>query len=332
MELISSKPQPFNILKKLNFTYSRTGTNVQLNRYEEKIFKILSNIINEECDIYLEQTDEYENEFDNYEENKENCSNHDNLTRKDDLELFEEDFIDSDDESDLTYAENIDSKTATPFKKKKLIVNYWRDVRKGRRSFSSVKNRYPSVDNVRRLYEYESQILEVKNQQEQLFNFKETLYEHFLQLRAKNIVVKDIDLLTIGSKLARYLDIPFLTLSQSYITKFKQRFGIVSRKITKFTTTKEVDYEEIIEENARIFVHKIKDMIFDQKISKSKIINSDQSGFNLELTSGRTLSEIGKKHIPGLIRNKSACTHSYTIMPIINAMGEFVGPLYVILK
>ena len=62
------------------------------------------------------------------------------------------------------------------------------------------------------------------------------------------------------------------------------------------------------------------------------IYNADESGFNLEIHSGRTLTTQGVKTVETLIQSTSAITHSYTIMPIVSADGKLQSPLYLVLK
>jgi hypothetical protein len=62
------------------------------------------------------------------------------------------------------------------------------------------------------------------------------------------------------------------------------------------------------------------------------IFNSDQSGFNLEIHSGRSLDIKGKKQVYAVVQSLSSLTHSYTIQPTISASGELLSPMYVVLK
>jgi len=60
------------------------------------------------------------------------------------------------------------------------------------------------------------------------------------------------------------------------------------------------------------------------------IHNADESGFNLEVHSGRTLTTQGVKTIETVVQ--SAITHSYTIMSTISASEQLLSPLYLVLK
>ncbi|XP_011858199.1 PREDICTED: uncharacterized protein LOC105555765, partial [Vollenhovia emeryi] len=62
------------------------------------------------------------------------------------------------------------------------------------------------------------------------------------------------------------------------------------------------------------------------------IYNSDQSGFQLEFHSGRTLAHKGVKKVESVVQSISATTHSYTIQPTISADGRLLSPLFITLK
>jgi hypothetical protein len=64
----------------------------------------------------------------------------------------------------------------------------------------------------------------------------------------------------------------------------------------------------------------------------SQIFNSDQSGFNYEIHSGRTLDFVGVKSVEGVVQSISSTTHSYTIQPTISADGNLLSPLFVALQ
>ena len=70
---------------------------------------------------------------------------------------------------------------------------------------------------------------------------------------------------------------------------------------------KEVDMIDKIKN----FVKEVNDSI--QKFNVQNLYNSDQSGFNLEIHSGKTLTFVGGKNIESLVQSISSMTHSYTI-------------------
>lgn len=66
--------------------------------------------------------------------------------------------------------------------------------------------------------------------------------------------------------------------------------------------------------------------------NKSHIFNTDQSGFNLELLSNRTLEVIGTEKVYSTISSKGSETHSYTAQFLISANGELKTPMFIISK
>lgn len=121
--------------------------------------------------------------------------------------------------------------------------------------------------------------------------------------------------------------------SKSFVTEFKKRYKLVSRKITKITTSKALHDAEGIQERAANFVNSVKEEIRNEEnLSFERIVNADQSGIQLEMSFGRTISKKGEVVVPGVVQRVSATTHSFTIMPTISSNGKLLDPLYVALK
>lgn len=78
------------------------------------------------------------------------------------------------------------------------------------------------------------------------------------------------------------------------------------------------------------FVTDVKSCI--PEIGTENVYNSDQSGFQLEMHSGRTLEVEGEKQVQCLVQSVSSTTHSYTIQPTISATGKLLSPLFLVLK
>ncbi|CAF1404793.1 unnamed protein product [Adineta ricciae] len=93
--------------------------------------------------------------------------------------------------------------------------------------------------------------------------------------------------------------------SKYWITTFKHRHGIVSRKIMLFVTKHVLDDAEEIEQAAARF---------------------------LELHCTRTLSCESEKLTMAAVKSKNAITHSCTVQPVINQADEVVGPIYLYFK
>jgi len=69
-----------------------------------------------------------------------------------------------------------------------------------------------------------------------------------------------------------------------------------------------------------------------EEVGLCRIYNTDQSGFNLEIYSGRTLANVGQKVVFGEAQAINSLTNSYTIQPIVSADGRLLPVLLVCLQ
>lgn len=69
-----------------------------------------------------------------------------------------------------------------------------------------------------------------------------------------------------------------------------------------------------------------------EKIGPKNTHNADQSGFQYELHSTRSLDIKGEKKIERLVQSKNSTSHSFTIMPTMSADGILKSPLYIVLQ
>jgi hypothetical protein len=114
------------------------------------------------------------------------------------------------------------------------------------------------------------------------------VFNDFKRARNNFLIIHDCDLQRWAKNKARELDFEFKA-SNSWLSRFKKRNGIVSRKVTKIVSTNYVQDQETIKQSANEFLNNSKQVM--QSFDESNTFNSDQSGFNYILTSGRTLSE-----------------------------------------
>jgi len=75
--------------------------------------------------------------------------------------------------------------------------------------------------------------------------------------------------------------------SRTFIDNFKKEFNIVSRKITKIVSRANFRNEDGLREKAASFVQSVRPMI--DEFGPENVFNTDQSGFNLEMSSGSCL-------------------------------------------
>lgn len=142
---------------------------------------------------------------------------------------------------------------------------------------------------------------------------REYITNRFNLMRDQMATVHEQDLQIWALKAAHLIGLENFTASRGYLHSFKKENKISSRKITKFYTRLTLSNEAQILSASRQFVSKVNERKLELNISDSNIWNTDQSGFNSELTCNRTLSRTDEKDTLGLIQNANAVTHSYTI-------------------
>ncbi len=145
--------------------------------------------------------------------------------------------------------------------------------------------------------------------------------EHFVLDRflsaPKNILpVHDLGVKRWALSQAKTENINGFEASDYWLLNFKKRNGISSRKVTKFVSHREVVDKSIIKQTADDFVAETTKYIPKYKINF--VLNADQSSFNYEIASNRTLSYAGEKATYLSVKSLDAISHSYTIMPIRN--------------
>jgi hypothetical protein len=119
------------------------------------------------------------------------------------------------------------------------------------------------------------------------------------------------------------------TASPAWLWKFKRHYRIVSRKITRFVTSLYLREKFDIIGFAGFFVDSSK--IFMQNYPDENIYNTDQSDFNREIHSGRTLEFRESTQVERVAQSISATTHSYTIQPTISKDGKLLSLLFIVL-
>jgi len=130
-------------------------------------------------------------------------------------------------------------------------------------------------------------------------------------------------------KSSRDLNFDFAASKKS-IWKFKSANRICSRKITKFLTSRYKQESEHIAATAQLFVDSA--LIAFSDYSPNQIFNTDQSGFNYEIYSGRTLPQKGQKEVLSTVISIHAITHSLTIQPTISLDGRLLSPLFLCIQ
>ncbi|XP_015119541.1 uncharacterized protein LOC107042852 [Diachasma alloeum] len=132
------------------------------------------------------------------------------------------------------------------------------------------------------------------------------------------LIVHDIDLrmwAVQAQKEIEFGDVRFTALPW-WLHHFKKAHRITSRKINKFITRKTLENREASQKQSEEFLQKVQS--YFPTYGPENIYNSDQSCFQLEIHSGRTLTEEDNKQVARTIQSIPSTTHSYTIQPTIS--------------
>ncbi|XP_046142754.1 uncharacterized protein LOC114881549 isoform X2 [Osmia bicornis bicornis] len=112
--------------------------------------------------------------------------------------------------------------------------------------------------------------------------------KNVIQAIRSNIKVHDIDIRRWALQAKLEEDLASFTAGRTWLLKFKKAYGIVSQKVTKFVTRPNIDKEPELISSSHNFLERVKS--YTDRYGFENLYNSDQSDFNLELHSGRTLA------------------------------------------
>lgn len=211
-------------------------------------------------------------------------------------------------------------------------MEYWRSGKKRNYSIETVQKRYKLVKSIRQLRRWANQINKGGTYKEKLAKISEFVLKNFKEATEAGFIIHDIDLrkwALEAKKALNFNDVRFKA-SDYWLFKFKKTHRIVNRKINKFISKTTIESAESINNAAEKFISDVKPHII--KFGAENTYNADQSGFQLEIHSGRTLAEEGSKSVECVVQSVSATVHNYTIVPTINAEGKLLSPLFIVLK
>jgi hypothetical protein len=158
---------------------------------------------------------------------------------------------------------------------------------------------------------------------------REGTYQKYRDAKDKCLIVKDRDFRRWALQINSSLKPPLanFTASKWWLASFKNANHIVSRKINQILSKSHVEDQQEILESAEQFVMDVRPLI--PKYTLANVFNSDQSGFQKELHSGRTMADMGTKIVKAVVQSVPATTHSYTIQVTTSAAGKLLSPLFV---
>ena len=157
--------------------------------------------------------------------------------------------------------------------RKRKAVTFWKNAKKARRTLTSVQKNYRMVKSLQQLYRWKASLERGGTNADKLAFIAEYVQQMFEEACDRRSIVHDMNLRFVAGKW--------------WIWNFKTAHRIVSRKITTFRT--QFTFEDIdnIKNIAESFVSRVKSSI--PAVGVEEIYNADESGFNLEIHSGRTL-------------------------------------------
>lgn len=151
------------------------------------------------------------------------------------------------------------------------------------------------------------------------------VYDRVVATRRLNHVLKGWMIRLWGAEAAREVEASNFKASESWLLNFKKRRGIVSRKKTEFRSRSQDELEGALKERAIELAERFsrRRLHFRDRL----ILNFDQSGFQWEMTTGRTLSWKGERDTVAHVNQTNRATHSYTIQPLVSRDGRTLGKL-----
>jgi hypothetical protein len=201
---------------------------------------------------------------------------------------------------------------------------------KKQHSWKAFQHRFRKVKNRKYIERFRKYLESGGTKQEKLDEIDQFTYNKFEKARSEFLFVHDVDLKRWALQKAREIDDKTFKASDNWVVQFKNRHALCSRKVTKLVTQREVLNSDTINDSAKNFVANIKTLLSYYR--QSNVLNTDQSGVQIEMVGNRTLSFKGEKNTFGKVRSLFNTSHSYTVQFIVSLAGQPVGPCYLCLK
>ena len=224
---------------------------------------------------------------------------------------------------------NVVQDDEVPLEKKRQIL----EVRKQNPgwSFRCLRSRNPSLKFRQYLYKWEQQILEGGTRRDKLKTIDSYTFDRFSDARKDGKPVHDDDIRFWALHRSRKIPNLVFEASRKWLYNFKQRHGIVSRKVQKLLTRKELYGSEENKKREEEFRQQVKEKT--AIYHPSMVWNGDQVGFSYELLNIRTLSHKGERRTTlTAVSPKNKATHSYTAQYMISLEGKIVGKPFICLQ
>lgn len=122
----------------------------------------------------------------------------------------------------------------------------------------------------------------------------------------------------------------YFRASRTWLYRFKKNKKIRSRAVTEYISRSELDQQDVIDERIDEFLS-----AYERRAcvySRHRIFNMDQTPFNYEPTTRRTLDFIGRRNVRLRLEDKNKATHSFTSQPLISREGKVIGKLWLVMQ
>ena len=216
----------------------------------------------------------------------------------------------------------------------KNVIDFYddRDAKTGRKkhTWNSLQHRFPKVKNRNYIQRFRKYLDNGGTKLQKLKEIDRFTYERVVNARSQFLMIHDIHLKRWALIKAKQLNDNTFTASVNWINCFKKRHSLCSRKVTKLTTQHEVTGSDVIHKSSDDYVKKIRKIL--PQYDRRNILNTDQSGLELEMVGNRTLSFRGEKTTLAKVRSLYNTSHSYTVQFIVSLSGQFIGSRYLCLK
>ena len=148
-------------------------------------------------------------------------------------------------------------------------------------TFTSVRRRYRQIKYKEQLRRIKQYVNAEGTKTQKLKQVDDSVYGEFLRARARYLPIHDSDLRRLASKKANELNIDGFTASHHWVSNFKCRHHISSRKVTKLVTKNHLEDRDKILQSAQNFVRTVVRII--PQFAEDHVLNSDQSSFKYVL-------------------------------------------------
>ncbi|CAF1441769.1 unnamed protein product [Didymodactylos carnosus] len=240
-----------------------------------------------------DENDEEEDENDEEEEEEveEDDEEDEQQQMNNDDEQFDEEFM----EVDNDQHHHLQKEFSIPYVKQAIDFYDQINEKTGRKSHSwkAFQHRFPKVKNRSYIERFRKYLDSSGTKKQKLDQINQYTYNKFKKARSGFHFVRDVHLKRWALQKAREINDRTFEASDSWILHFKRRHALCSRKVTKLITQREVVDADTINDSANDFVNKIKKLLPHYR--GRNVLNTDQTGLEIEMVGNRTLSFKGEK-------------------------------------